>query len=98
MHDITNKSLVPLAEFITTAHDHINISKFLSTIRANLNENLVNMAKIIVTDQGWALINAILLSFNNCNVPNYLNWCYLILIKNTNEKKILDLMEIRVYN
>ena len=71
---------MPIIEWISTATNHINIAKYLSSAKQIFDENKIPYPKVVVTDQGWALVNATLLSFNHCNLPNYLNWCFLILI------------------
>jgi len=82
-HDTTHKSIIPFAEFVTTANDQTSISKYLCSIKLKLDENSKEniLPKIIVTDMGWALINAAMLTFNCCNVSNYLNWCYDMMFK-----------------
>ena len=82
-HDKKNTSIIPLAEFVTTANDQISVSKYLCSIKNKLEEHSEKnlLAKIIVTDMGWALINAAMLTFNCCNVSNYLNWCFDMLFK-----------------
>lgn len=84
-HDTIKHKILPLAEFISTAHDQITIGKYLSSIKSILEQNKVAQPKIIVTDMSWALINSVLLIFNNCNILNYLNYCYLILTQNKQE-------------
>ena len=97
-HDSSHTSIIPFAEFVTTANDQNTISKYLSTIRTKLEENSQKnlLAKIIVTDMGWALINAVMLTFNNCNVLNYLNWCYDILFKPA-DPQLQNVMKIKSY-
>lgn len=81
MHDEKNKCILPLAEFISTAHDQVSISRYLTSIKSKLDINRIKVAKSVVVDMSWALINATLLSLNYCNLPNYINWCYYILFK-----------------
>lgn len=97
-HDFTHKTIIPFADFVTTANDHNSISKYLSIIRSKLEEssNKNFLAKIIVTDMGWALINAVLLTFNNCNVLNYLNWAY-DMIFNPHNPSLENVMKIKSY-
>ena len=72
-HDKTNDCIIPIADFVTSAHDSTTIAKYLLSIKSHLELNSVS---IIVTDFSWALMNAVLLIFNNCNILTYLNWCY----------------------
>ena len=90
-HDINNKKIIPLAEFITTAHDSDNISKFLVSIKNNFSNSLnlkkrEAVAPIIVTDNSAALIKSVCETFNHCSITNYINWTFDILInKNEND-------------
>lgn len=92
---------MPLAEFLTTAHDHLNITKYLNSIKnkiiqySNLNSNI--FPKIIVIDMSWALCNSVLLAFNNCTIQIYLNWCFDILTKEINDISYKKLMAIKIY-
>jgi len=95
-HDPITHSIIPVAEFVTTAHDQNNISKYLFSIRDKILENSAPLAKTIITDHSWALINAVLLTFNGCNIANYLNWCFLMLTKIPNEA-LSNTMKVRLY-
>jgi len=48
-------------------------------------------------DQGWALVNAVLLAFNHCNMQNYLNWAYLILIEKRVDLDLIKKMKVKIY-
>ena len=77
MHDHEKKCIIPFAEFVTTSHNQNNIAQYLSNIKFKLEQNSgVKLPDFIVTDMSWALINAVMQSFNNCQVENYLNWCF----------------------
>jgi len=80
-HDTEKHLIMPLAEFVTTAHDQLSIAKYLSWLKNLIDQKKIELPKIIVTDMSWALINSVLLVFNNCNICNYLNYCYFHLIK-----------------
>lgn len=87
-HDTKKKIIVPIAEFITTSHYEMNISKYLFSIKKHIRADFSYGEKyypsIIVTDFSWALINPILENFTTSgSIENYLLWCYEILIKNT---------------
>lgn len=96
MHDELMKCILPLAEFISTAHDQVSISRYLTSIKSKLEVNRIKLAKFLVVDMSWALINAVLLSFNNCNLPNYINWCYYMIFK-TKEKDLTRVMKTRIF-
>ncbi len=83
-HDTFSESIIPVAEFVTTANDQNNISIHLNEIKRKLQEatKTAILPKIIITDMSWALINAVLKVFNNCNMLTYLNWCYRKLFEN----------------
>ena len=44
-HDTSNHLVIPLAEFITTSHNHISISKYLSFIKNILEHNKIDLPK-----------------------------------------------------
>ena len=73
-HDKTHGTIIPIADFISSAHDTITIGKYLLTIKSHLDLN--NNVPVVVTDFSWALMNAVLLIFNSCNILKYLEWCY----------------------
>lgn len=74
IHDVKKKAFFPFSEFVTTAQDQITISKYLGLIKNKINKEMY--PDIVVVDQSWALINSILLTFNNCNVTEYLKFCF----------------------
>ena len=92
MHDAEKKILLPVAEFVTTSHDGINISNILHRIRRYFLTNkrgpkgrkIYNIAPIIVTDQAMALINSVIEAFNQCELLDYLQWCFDRVLKKTN--------------
>jgi len=101
MHDTRSdkKKIITFADFVTTANDSINISKFLNILAGRLEKmskkNL--LPNIIVTDMSWALINAVSSSFNNCKPKQYLNWCYKILIDKETDINFFNSMKVRLY-
>ena len=83
-HDESTKSIIPIAEFITTSHTSLSISNELNYIRDTLNTKILSARKkclpaILVTDFSWALINAVMKSLNNCSIVEYINWTYDVL-------------------
>lgn len=76
-HDTQKEIIVPVAEFVTTSNDQISIGNYLRELKMKLeigtSKNV--LPRIIVTDMGWALINAIMQVFNNCDMTGYLEWC-----------------------
>ena len=73
-HDMSNNSIMPIADFVTSAHDTITIAKYLLSIKTNLDD--INRVSIVVTDFSWALMNAVILIFNSCNISKYLEMCF----------------------
>ena len=55
------------------------------------------LAQIVVTDFGWALMNAVLLSFNNCNMVSYLNWCFILCTTKSTNEDLINLIKTRLY-
>ena len=96
-HDQSNKVIVPIIEWVSTATNHINISKYLTTCKQMFEDNLVPFPQIIVTDHSWALINAVLLAFNQCSLQNYLTWSYLILVDKRNDLELRSKMKVLIY-
>lgn len=97
MHDTKQKCIIPFAEFISTGHDQTTISKYLQMIKLKCENNSIKIANTIIVDQSWALINAVMISFNNCHISNYLNWCFIILFNKTDDKELKNLMKIRLF-
>ena len=93
--DLNKKLIVPLAEFLTTSHDQINISKFLLSIKSKLDNNEV--PKIVVTDMSWALMNSIMFTFNQCTISNYLSWCFNYLYKQSQINNLPNLIKTKMY-
>ena len=91
MHDADRKIILPVAEFVTTCHDGINISNnlhrirryFLTNKRGPNGDKIYNIAPIIVTDQAMALINSVIEAFNQCEFLDYLQWCFDRVFKKT---------------
>ncbi|CAF0932078.1 unnamed protein product [Brachionus calyciflorus] len=98
-HDIENKNILPICEFISTDHTIRNISRFLKIFLDRLadfdNETEFKIAPIIVTDFSWALINSVLNIFNKMEIIEYLEFSFKRII----EKNNLDLRKLttRIY-
>jgi hypothetical protein len=76
-HDKDNQVIFPIAEFLTTAHDSLTISKYLLSIKHHLKESdYESTVRIVVTDFSWALMNSVINIFNGCTIMAYLTWCY----------------------
>ena len=62
-HDPINNQIIPVFEFLTTSHTSCNIATFL--IKANFlldqerKRDTISIARVIVVDQSWAMINSI---------------------------------------
>jgi hypothetical protein len=73
-HDKDNQVIFPIAEFLTTAHDSLTISKYLLSIKHHLKESdYESTVRIVVTDFSWALMNSVINIFNGCTIMAYLN-------------------------
>jgi hypothetical protein len=76
-HDKLNKTIIPIGEFISTAHDTQTISNFLLSIKFNIqNSEADSSIRVVVTDFSWVLMKSIILIFNGCNIITYLHRCY----------------------
>ena len=83
-HDTVKKSIIPVAEFVTTSNSQNTISQYLLEIKESLSNKA--LPDIIVTDMGWALIYAVLKIFNNCDMLSYLHSCFEFLFNNKDSK------------
>ena len=71
------KSLIPISDFFSTANDGLNIQLNLSRIQYVFQSYKRSYnPSIIVTDFSWANIHAILRTFNNCDIIQYLKMCH----------------------
>ena len=97
-HDRDKKLILPLAEFISTAHDSRTISSYLYTIKyeieRTLNKKTFRVAPIICTDFSFALLNAACNVFNNCTLEFYLKWCFEILFRKAKSISIGSCMQV----
>ena len=73
-HDNINNKINSVAEFVTTQHDSTNISKYLISIK-----KYFEIAPFIVVDESYAIINAVMESFNGVTILNYINWTFNVL-------------------
>ena len=79
-HDPINNQIIPVFEFLTTSHTSCNIATFL--IKANFlldqerKRDTISIARVIVVDQSWAMINSICKTFNKCTIIDYLKWSF----------------------
>lgn len=82
-HDASKSLIMPLAEFFTTVHTEANIALNLQIILNMLKPyNICSLPLTFVTDQSWALMNAILEVFNKCTILDYLKWSFDMLTEN----------------
>ena len=90
------------AEFFSTAHSSLAISKYLSSIRYFYEKNdKRSIPPIVVTDFSFALFNSVLRVFDNCDLGHYLNWCFDILVSYSDQPsivaKINSSLKTRIY-
>lgn len=72
-HDPIAKSFIPIADFFTPANDSLNIQLNLIRIQSTfLRYKKSYNPSVIVTDFSWASINALLRTFLNCDIIQYL--------------------------
>ena len=100
-HDKDKKLIMPLAEFISTAHDSHSISGYLYSIKLELERVLTKqtfqVAPIICTDFSFALLNAVCNVFNNCTLEFYLKWCFEVLFKKAKSLSISNCMKVLLH-
>jgi hypothetical protein len=66
------------------------ITEKLFAIKLLFSANKIEIAPIIVTDNSWAIIGAVLRAFNNMDAAHYLDWCYKVLFTFANDKDTLN--------
>ena len=97
-HDKDRKIILPLAEFISTAHDSHTISTYLSKIKDDLERSIpkngFQIAPFICTDFSWSLLNAVCKVFNSCDFDFYIKWCYEMMFKRTKSLIIYQCMKV----
>lgn len=79
MHDLKQRQIIPLAEFVTTSDCQDNVIKRLNDLKYILLTHLKSktpFADVVVTDMSWTLINSALKVFNNCSTLEYLYDCF----------------------
>ena len=100
-HDEINQHIIPVAEFVSTSHSSLAISKFLMEINSIFEQNMTkrneSVASVVVTDFSWALMNAVMHEMNRCNILNYLNWSFEILYKNNLDATFLKVMRTKLF-
>ncbi len=79
-HDAVNKTIVNVADFITTSHTSGNLTKYFADILNVFEKSKVIIAPVIVIDFSWALLISLMKSTNNCEPLHYLHWTYDMLI------------------
>ena len=89
-YDFTTRVIIPIAEFHTTSHTASSISGYLFQIKEIFNESngddeTYNIFPVVVMDQSFALMISILKIFNNCELIEYINWCYKVLFNENYE-------------
>ena len=81
------KNILPVAQFFTTEHTTLSISRFLMSINNTFKHchksstDSFSIAPVIVTDESWAMINAINQIFNNVSTANYIMWTFQAIVE-----------------
>ena len=79
-YDNDTNSIIPVAEFFTTCQETTTICQFLMVIKNKIemytSGKKFAIAPVIITDCSWTLINSVLNIFNQCNINQYLDWCF----------------------
>ena len=103
MYDRAKHVLVSLADFVTTSHSSMNICKFLFTIKNLLNlyiskaQSIVEVAPIFVTDHSMTLINAVLQTFNNCSIFEYLQYTFQLIFDGKDKQSIERVLVTKIH-
>lgn len=83
-HDIDNKKIIPVADFMSYSQTATDVSTFLFWLKIIFQRQSVPLPRIAVTDHDDTLINAILFTFNNCSYFEYLAWSFQLIVNNRN--------------
>jgi hypothetical protein len=88
-HDPETKNIISIADFFSSSHASVTISKYLSSIKHNLMKYHSHCTPpFIVTDHSIALMNSVLQTFNNTTMLEYLHYVYRFLLIPQNKKTI----------
>ncbi|CAF0977548.1 unnamed protein product [Brachionus calyciflorus] len=98
-HDVSSKTIIPVADFFTNSLSTRTIANFLNEIKdlfeANIDTRVeCRFPKIVVLDFTWANINAFLEAFNRVSIFQYLKWAEELIINGN--FKIYNLMPVKV--
>lgn len=98
-HDVKNKCIMPIGEFVTTSHTSNSITHKLSEIRNYIIDSSPKASpEIVVTDFSWASINAVNKTFNNNNsILSYLNWSFDFFVLQRNKVILKDMFTTIIY-
>lgn len=92
------RNILPIAEFVSTTHTTDSIGGKLADIIGILEMQSVEIAPFTVTDNSWAMTGSILKAFNGQSPASYINLCFDILIKysqNSNVEQLRALIRTR---
>ena len=96
-HDVFKKNYVNVADFITTRHTSINLTKYFLDIFYLIQASNAILAPIIVIDFSWALLISLMKAINNCDLIAYLDWSYdMLVLKKTNDVNKRDNMKSKI--
>lgn len=89
--------LIPLSGALLTDHTTASISSWLSIVRRGIAYAKGHFVRpsFIVIDFSPALLNAILLSFNETNINVYLRWCFNVIQKKYTLEQLCSMSVIR---
>ena len=101
-HDYIKQIIIPIALFLTTEHTTSSISQYLLNIKAKFllcstNNDSFPVAPIVVTDESWAIINAVCNIFNNTSIQSYIKWTYQVLIEFEDNIHIRTVMNTKLF-
>jgi hypothetical protein len=94
-HDMSNKTILPICDFLTTSHGSDQISIYLKILKDKLAFYGDLIPPFIVTDFSYALINAVMITFNMTTIGHYLEWCFKYQIEGKSDLK--NCMKTRLY-
>jgi len=105
MYNENKKCYIPMVEFFTTDQSQRSVTQFLTSAMfiiseyqksKQFNQELIRNC-IFVTDQSSVLINSVLKVINKCNLSQYIQWTFDIIMGGKDDISYFKLMKTLIY-
>jgi hypothetical protein len=105
MRDPLSNTSISIYDFVTTSHNFVSISRYLSYFKHIMDVKIPRKylihAPVIVTDYSWPSLNSILHVFNDSmNIKQYLSLLFELLVENPSPSRyncIKSKIKVRLY-